>query len=224
MLLRGALAARHDRLLEAIPVHLHAGADLHVVDRDARVLAQEVVRVFGHADVPDHRAEYRLARGVRLGAIQSLEACLDVRRQYLERADVQLLRGLSTCFDQPSLVTGHWSLVTALAACAPSPFRPALRLLAYRFPPELVRVWRCTAIPMSSRRAQVRSARAHRIPGTRSMTAPGRRGPRPNQPRFRSPAAFRRPWARPSPARLPAVTTSARGLLLHKLIAPTGWA
>jgi acetyl-CoA acetyltransferase len=66
MLARRPFASFRDRLLELVAVDLDAAADGHVVDRNARVLAQQVVGVFGDLDVPDHGAEYRLAGGVGL--------------------------------------------------------------------------------------------------------------------------------------------------------------
>ena len=68
-----------------------------VVDRHAGVLAEQVVGALGDRDVGDHRAEHALrrARAVSLAA-QRVEAGLDVRRQDLERADVELLAASST--------------------------------------------------------------------------------------------------------------------------------
>ena len=45
---------------------LDAAADAHVVDRDAGVLAQQVVGGLGHRDVAHHRAQHRLCGGARL--------------------------------------------------------------------------------------------------------------------------------------------------------------
>ena len=75
-------------------VHLDAAADAHVVDRDAGVLAQQVGLVLGDSDVLHHRTEHALRACVGLARRQPVEALLDVRRQELERADVQLLRRL----------------------------------------------------------------------------------------------------------------------------------
>src|SRR2546426_10688866 len=94
MLARGALAAAADRFLQSQAVDLDAAADPDVVDRDAGVLAEQVVRVLGHRNVADHRAEHALRARVALLAHEALEALLDVRRQLLERPDVELLRRL----------------------------------------------------------------------------------------------------------------------------------
>src|SRR5215471_2577432 len=111
MLLRRALAALHDRLLQPPAVHFDPGPDLHVVDRNAGVLTQKIVRVLGDADVADHRAEYRLARRIRLAAVEPLETLLDVRRQELEGADIQLLRGfLDLCQIDLQLFLSYWLL------------------------------------------------------------------------------------------------------------------
>ena len=58
----------------AIAVDLDAAADRHVVDRDAGVLAQQVVVLLGDRDVADHRAEDALPVRVGLGRIEALEA------------------------------------------------------------------------------------------------------------------------------------------------------
>src|SRR5712692_8368627 len=94
VLARRARAAAADRLLERDAVDFDAAADPHVVDRDAGVLAQEIVGLLGDRDVPDHGAEHALRAGVGLALGDRVETLLDVRRQDLERADVQLLRGL----------------------------------------------------------------------------------------------------------------------------------
>src|SRR5438309_8644185 len=91
MLARGALAAAPDRFLEREAVDLDAAPDPDVVDRDAGVLAEEIVRVLGHGDIADHRAEHALRAGIGLVAREPLEALLDVGRQLLQRPDVELL-------------------------------------------------------------------------------------------------------------------------------------
>src|SRR5712692_3434957 len=93
VLARRARAPAADRLLECNAVDFDAAADPHVVDRDAGVLAQEIVGLLGDRDVPDHGAEHALRAGVGLAPRDRCEALLDVRRQDLERADVELLRG-----------------------------------------------------------------------------------------------------------------------------------
>src|SRR5437764_9104577 len=94
MLARRALAAAADRFLELEAVDLDAAADPHVVDRDARVLAEQVVGVLGDRDVADHRAEHALRAGIGLAAREPLEALLDIRRQLFQRPDVERLRRL----------------------------------------------------------------------------------------------------------------------------------
>src|SRR5688572_206336 len=94
ILLGRARAAAADRLLEPRAVHFDAAPDPHVVDRDSGVLAQEVVGVLGDRDVADHGAEHALGARVGLGAGEALEALLDIRRELLQRPDVELLGSL----------------------------------------------------------------------------------------------------------------------------------
>src|SRR5207253_9126509 len=94
MLESRALAAAPDRLLGREAVDFDAAPDPDVVDRDAGVLAEQVVGVLGHRDVADHGAEHALGAGVALVAREPIEALLDVRRQLLQRPDVELLRRL----------------------------------------------------------------------------------------------------------------------------------
>ncbi len=91
MLVRRALAAAADRFLERHAVDLDAAADPDVVDRDAGVLAQKIVGGLGDRDVADHGAEHALRAGVALLLREAREALLDVRRQLLQRPDVELL-------------------------------------------------------------------------------------------------------------------------------------
>src|SRR5438874_13749557 len=94
MFARRPLAAAADRLLERHTVDLDAAADPDVVDRDAGVLTKQIVGVLGHRDVADHRAEHAFRARVALLAYEAIEALLDIRRQLLERPDVELLRRL----------------------------------------------------------------------------------------------------------------------------------
>ncbi len=94
MLARRALAAAPDRGLQRDSVDDDIAADRHVVDRQAGVLAQQVVGLFRHRDVANHHAQYRARRRVGLPSDQRVEAALDVRRQHLERADVEFLGGV----------------------------------------------------------------------------------------------------------------------------------
>ena len=94
MLLGGALAAAADRFLHAGAVELDVAADDDVVDRNAGVLAEQVLGALGDRDVLDHGAEDGLAGGVGLLHQQPLEALLDVVRQQLERADIERLAQL----------------------------------------------------------------------------------------------------------------------------------
>jgi tartrate/fumarate subfamily iron-sulfur-dependent hydro-lyase alpha chain len=94
MLARRTLAALAYRCLErgAVAVaELHAAADGHVVDRDPRILAEQVVGRLRNRDVLDHRAQNVLCRRRRLLCRERVEAALDVGRQDLERPDVELL-------------------------------------------------------------------------------------------------------------------------------------
>ena len=70
----------------------HVAPDRDVVDRDAGVLAKQVAGALGDRDVLDHGAEDRLRGRVVLVAGEAVEAALDLRRQDLERPDVELLR------------------------------------------------------------------------------------------------------------------------------------
>ena len=67
---------------------------VHVVDRDAGVLAEQVVGVLGHRMLGIIVPSTPLRGGVGLAAREALEAVLDVGRQDLQRADVELARGL----------------------------------------------------------------------------------------------------------------------------------
>ena len=89
-----ALATPPDRSLERHAVDDHGAADGDVVDWNARVLAQQVVRLLRDGDVAYHDAENGLRRGVGLARDQRVEAALDIRRQHLQRADIQLFRSL----------------------------------------------------------------------------------------------------------------------------------
>jgi len=66
-------------------------ADLDVEDRDAGILAEQVVVRLGDMDVANHRGEHGLAGRVRLGRIEALESALDVRRKHFQRPDVERL-------------------------------------------------------------------------------------------------------------------------------------
>ena len=90
MLDGGARAAANDRGGKIHAVDAHVAADGDVVDRHSGVLAGEVVGVFGHRDVPDHRAEDRLRARVGLAARKAIEALLHVVGQDLQRADVKI--------------------------------------------------------------------------------------------------------------------------------------
>src|SRR6185503_10334725 len=63
----------------------------YVVDRYPGVLAEQVLRVFGHFDVFHHGAEHALRAGVGLARREPVEALLDVGRQQLQRPDIELL-------------------------------------------------------------------------------------------------------------------------------------
>src|SRR5688572_7172458 len=89
-----ARAPAPDGVLQPRAVYLHAAPDPDVVDRDAGVLAQQVVGVLGYGDVAHHGAKHSLGAGVGLGGDEPVEAVLDIRRELLQSADVQLLRGL----------------------------------------------------------------------------------------------------------------------------------
>src|SRR3954469_24480909 len=90
----GPRAAAADRLLHRRAVELDVLADDDVVDRNAGVLAQQVLPLLGDHDVLDHGVEHGTTGGVGLLRHQPLEAALDVRRQELDRADVERLGDL----------------------------------------------------------------------------------------------------------------------------------
>src|SRR5438067_13761102 len=90
MLESRALAAAPDRLLEREAVDFDAAPDPDVVDRDAGVLAEQIVGVLGHRDVADHGAEHALGAGIALARGERIEALLHIGRQQLEGADVEL--------------------------------------------------------------------------------------------------------------------------------------
>jgi hypothetical protein len=100
----GALAAAPQRLLQGMPVDLHAAADPDVVDRHAGVLAQQVVGLLGDADVGDHGGEHLPRGAAGLRPLQAAEAALDVRRQHLQGADVELL---GRVLDRPGIDLHH---------------------------------------------------------------------------------------------------------------------
>ena len=77
MLGGGARAAAADRLLHGDAVELDVAADGDVVDRDAGVLAQDVLGALGDRDVLDHGAEDGAAGRVGLAArISRSKPCL----------------------------------------------------------------------------------------------------------------------------------------------------
>src|SRR6185503_5280951 len=107
VLARRAGAAAPDGVLDPDPVDLDAASDPHVVDRDAGVLAEEVVGVLGDRDVADHGAEHALRARVGLAPRERVEALLHVGGQQLERADVELLRRLLDLVQ----IDFHWTLM-----------------------------------------------------------------------------------------------------------------
>src|SRR5258708_1640463 len=122
MLVRRALAAAADRFLERHAVDFDAAADPDVVDRDAGVLAEKIVGVLGDRDVADHGAEHALRAGVALLLREALEALLDVRRQLLQRPDVELLRRLLDLSQLDFHLTSILRSLTTLAQSCLSAF------------------------------------------------------------------------------------------------------
>jgi len=107
MLAGRALAALADRGLQrrAVAVaELDAPPDRDVVDRDAGILAEQVVGRFGDGDVADHRAQNVLRRRRGLARGQRGEALLDVGRQDLQRPDVEFLGDV---FDEARIDAKH---------------------------------------------------------------------------------------------------------------------
>ena len=89
MLGGGARAAAADGFLHRHAVDLDVAADGDVVDRDAGVLAEDILGALGDRDVLDHGAEDGAAGRVGLAADEALETLLDVARQHFERADIK---------------------------------------------------------------------------------------------------------------------------------------
>src|SRR4051812_43212096 len=107
MLPRGTLASLADRLLQAHAVDLHAAADPHVVDRDAGVLAEQVLRLLRDRDIADHGGEHPLGASIGLALRERVEALLHIGRQLLQRANVELLRGFLDLLE----IDLHWTLM-----------------------------------------------------------------------------------------------------------------
>jgi hypothetical protein len=85
-----AFATLADRSLQRRTIDVDTAADGHVIDRDAGVLAQQIIGALGDRDVLDHRAKHRLGRSAGLARRERIEAALDIRRQFLQRANVEL--------------------------------------------------------------------------------------------------------------------------------------
>ena len=94
MFARCSLAALPDSLLECMAVNIDPGANPDVVDRNASVLAEQIVGLLCHHDIFQHGGQDVLGGSVRFSRIQAAQAGLDVWRQLLERANIQLLGGL----------------------------------------------------------------------------------------------------------------------------------
>ena len=92
MLGGGAGAAAADRVLHRDAVEFDVAADGDVVDRDAGVLAEQVVVALGDGDVLDEGCEHEASGLVGLALHQHVEAGLDVVGQQLQRADIERLR------------------------------------------------------------------------------------------------------------------------------------
>src|SRR6266704_2842829 len=94
MLAGRTLATLADRGLECRAVaivELDTPPDGHVVDGNAGVLTEQVVRRLGHRDVPDHGPKHTLRGGRGFLRRKCVKALLDVGRQDLKRPDVELL-------------------------------------------------------------------------------------------------------------------------------------
>ena len=94
MLAGGAFATAPDRRLERDAVELDMASDRHVVDRDAGVLAEQIIGALGDRDVLDHGVEHGAADRIGFAPDQRFEAGLDVGRQELEGAHVERLAQL----------------------------------------------------------------------------------------------------------------------------------
>ena len=65
-----------------------------LIYRDPGGLAQQIVGLPRHFDVVHHGAEDGLGRGIGFGRVESLEAPFDIVGRYLQRPNVERLRGL----------------------------------------------------------------------------------------------------------------------------------
>ena len=86
---RGALAAGADRALQPGAVELDVAPDHDVVDRNAGVLAKDVLGALGDRDVLDHGVEDGASGRVGFGAHQFLEPGLDVGGQDFQRLHIK---------------------------------------------------------------------------------------------------------------------------------------
>ncbi len=95
MLQRGLLDPFHDGGHEFRAVVREAAPDPELVDRGPRVLADQEPPAFRHLQVLEHHAEDLAGARMALALIGAGQSRLDIRRQDLQRPDVQLFGGLS---------------------------------------------------------------------------------------------------------------------------------
>src|ERR1044072_4598372 len=117
VLQRRALGAGLQRLVDPRRVEREVLADAARVDRDARVLADEVVLVVGDLDVADDRVEHAPARNRRLPLLRVEQRVAQVLRDVLQRPDVEVGRGV---LDRLADVGGDGAHAALPAAAAPA--------------------------------------------------------------------------------------------------------
>ena len=89
-----ALGAFLERRVDPCRMQREVLADLAVVDRDARVLADEVLLVLGHGDVAEDRLQDALAGHRGLASRSIGERVAQVLRDVLQCPDVEMRRGV----------------------------------------------------------------------------------------------------------------------------------
>ncbi len=91
---RRAFASPANGILQGDTVEGNAPPDGNIVDGDAGVLAEQIFGPLGDRDILDHHVEDHAACCVCFVARQPLKPGFDVRRQYLQRLNVERFRDL----------------------------------------------------------------------------------------------------------------------------------
>ncbi len=121
MLERRARGAVAQRLVDPRRVQREVLADAACVDRDAGVLADEVVLAVGDLDVAEDRVEDALPRHRGLARRGGLQRVAEVLRNVLQRPDVEMRRGV---LDGVLQVSGYNAHALAFSAAAFPARRP----------------------------------------------------------------------------------------------------